>query len=262
MGYAAAFIVIVLLAFAGIAAAQDGCSPASCGGSGPTIRYPFRLKNHQPVQCGYPSTGFEFSCSAANTTITELEIQHPVRISVKNLVFPLRVKIQIKEIDYLSQRIGFRTINSDCLPNKLPSEINLNSSSLSPFKLIYGNSYEYNLFNCSSSKNNSGIYNRFGTSIPCLSGNGYQVRAFGSSYSTSDFSTSSCIKMYNISHVPSDIFIEGEQYDFTTNYLEWFRPSCGKCESQGLECRLKKNSTDDAGTECIDIPRSPQHGTA
>ncbi|KAL2550700.1 rust resistance kinase Lr10-like [Forsythia ovata] len=38
---------------------QNECLPTSCD-SGPIIRFPFRLKDHQPAHCGY--LGFELLC--------------------------------------------------------------------------------------------------------------------------------------------------------------------------------------------------------
>lgn len=250
------FLVCIIGVTEPAAGQEDGCFPASCGGSGPTIRFPFRLKDRHPEHCGYPSPGFELSCSATNTT--EVEIQYPVQASARNILIPLRVKIRVNNINYVSQQIDFSPIDHDCLPKQLPfGEFQPNSSISPPFKMSQGYSYEYTLFNCSlnnNNKNDSGTYSRYGNPVPCLGGQGYQVLAFGSFYSTSEFTLSSCSKLYNISNVPSDLFDD-------RSIIQWFKPSCGQCEAKGQECRLKKNTIDAAETECIDIATQPPKGS-
>lgn len=249
------FICLAFLAGAGIAAAQEECLPTRCG-SGPEIRFPFWLKGHQTVRCGYP--GFEVTCSTSNAT--EIDLQYPVTASSKNIVIPLRVKLRIHDIDYKSQVLSGDKMNvPDCLPRQLP---NVNSSA-SPFGVVTVFSTSgFSLFNCSTSNNNSESDSRSGWPVPCLSSPGFQVRYLDSVYGISDFPLSSCAKMYSISYVPSAVFTGQEQYDESYNYvsLNWSKPSCGNCETKGKHCRLKINGTNDE-TECVDIPRQPGNGT-
>lgn len=242
--------LVVFLAVPGIASAQDECLPTRCG-TGPEIRFPFWLKGRQPDRCGYP--GFEISCSVNNTA--EMELQYPITASSKNIVIPLRVKVRIQEIDYKSQVMRCDYLNAtDCLPRQLP---NVNSSASSFGIYTVFSSGGFTLFNCSASSKETETGIRYGNLVPCLSPPGYQVRYFESDYSISEFSLSSCAKMYNVSYAPAAVLtgLEGE-YTESYNYvsLNWSKPSCGNCEAQRKYCRLKSNDTNDE-TECVDIPR-------
>ena len=57
----------------------DTCPDFSCGNQ--DIRFPFRIKGHQPQHCDYPV--FDLVCSAANETL--LELPDSVTFSVKIL---------------------------------------------------------------------------------------------------------------------------------------------------------------------------------
>ncbi|KAE9445267.1 hypothetical protein C3L33_22835, partial [Rhododendron williamsianum] len=78
----------------------DDCTSAPCSKHGPTIRFPFRLKDNQPPHCGFP--GFDLSCSP-NTAATLLNLPYSVQVIVTN-------------IDYKSQLIHIKGSNS-CLLN-------------------------------------------------------------------------------------------------------------------------------------------------
>ena len=245
------FFPLLCLAVAGIAAAQEDCKPARCGQSGPAIRFPFWLKGRQPYHCGYPHPDFELSCSPSNTT--EIEFQHPIRASTRNIVFQIRMKFQVLEINYRTQWMDVSPIRANyCLPNQIPTAVNF--SSTSPFKLYnyyYTIDNGFTLFNCSS------VDDKYpGSLISCQSGPGYQVIAWPSYLDIWDLNLSSCTKMYNISDVPRTVIDSAVEERYN---LQWLKPSCGYCEGQGKYCRLKNNSRA-AETECFDIPKQPRNG--
>lgn len=255
--------IFLLLVLAGAGAAglvQEECAPARCGDSGPAIRFPFWLKKNQPDNCGYP--GFELSCTRSNNT--EFELPFAVRAFTKNVNIVLRipVKVSVQEIDYKSQVIQFAVLNASCLPKQLQADINSSSVTSSPFEYIVDpNEYGFTLFNCSSNytKKNS----NYGYMISCLSSHNYDVYALGSFYSISDFPLASCVKMYDVSHVPTEFFTGPQDYSYNQAYMHWSKPSCEICESKGKYCRLKNNgNTTDQETQCFDIhPHNPGHDT-
>uniref|UniRef100_A0A5B7AJA7 Protein kinase domain-containing protein n=1 Tax=Davidia involucrata TaxID=16924 RepID=A0A5B7AJA7_DAVIN len=226
------FQFLLLVFFTGFGAGyQDECMETWCSQDhGPAIRFPFRLKDHQPDHCGYP--GFDLSCTQSNHTVLEL---------------PLSVKVLVQEIDYKSQSIHIDDLYHGCLLRQFP---NLTISA-SPFQIQEKYILNFTLFNCSSTKRIS-VYL---FPVICLSSPaGYQVYATSSSRFISDVPLMSCTKMYKISSVPYQIFYK--EYDLQLN---WSKPICGHCEAQGKYCRLKNNNTQDE-TECFDIPKQPHTG--
>ncbi|KAL2527434.1 Protein kinase superfamily protein [Abeliophyllum distichum] len=231
-------------------AAQDDCLPTRCHDFGPIIRFPFRLKGRQPEHCGYP--GFDLSCNPINNS-TEFEFQFPVKASTKKIVIPLSAKASVQEIDYRLQVIHVSVINGSCLPKQVP----IVSSPASPFQMFYQYNVDtsgFTLFNCSAKPETSS----YSGPITCLGSSKYQVYAFRSYYSISDFSLSNCVKMYNISDVSEVIFRRLLEYRTDDTQLHWSTPFCGNCEATGKQCRFKNNSMDNE-TRCFDFPKQPEH---
>ncbi|KAF7147848.1 hypothetical protein RHSIM_Rhsim03G0205700 [Rhododendron simsii] len=201
-------------------AAQGDCTPTTCSDRGPTIRFPFRLKNHQPPHCGYP--GFDLSCSP-NTTATLLNLPYSVQVLVTN-------------IDYKSQLIHIKDPNT-CFPQQLR---NL-SLSTTPFQFV-GYQYNFSLFSCPPSTDPDFSYRV----IPCLGGDGREVRRWvNDSFKYATHKLISCRKMYNVPSVPVEVFNQTADLQ-----LKWPQRICGKCEAKGKFCRLKRNSTSDE-IECF-----------
>ncbi|CAK9149442.1 unnamed protein product [Ilex paraguariensis] len=66
----------------------------------------------------------------------------------------------------------------------------------------------------------------------------------------------SCTKMYNISDVPPEVLLGddiGSDLHSVVAFLGWSKPFCGNCEAENKYCQLKKNSTIQDQTECLDI---------
>lgn len=235
--------LLILISIMNIAVGQDECVPTRCEPTGPLIRFPFRLKDHQPDHCGYP--GFDLSCNQSGRT--ELNLQFMLTTSTNSTIVPLQMSVIVWNIDYEGQKMLAGNARArSCLPEKI-RELN-SSASLFEVEAI-GNGDGYTLFNCSNTP-------RSYETIPCLSSRRYQVIPFSSgSEITSLLPHSSCFKMYNISYVP-DGALTGRDDEFGTRfYLRWSRPSCGKCEAQRKHCRSRNGQE----TECFSS-QQPQHG--
>ncbi|KDP42825.1 hypothetical protein JCGZ_23767 [Jatropha curcas] len=196
------------------------CNIKSCASNGPPVRFPFRIKDKQPVNCGYPEAGFVLSCSEKNETVLELPYS--------------KWKLFIEQIDYKSQVIfSYRT--EACVATQI---LDLDSN-ISPFKFKEGNKKyrQYTLFNCSSA------YESY-EPISCLSGNlQYRIYAIPAYYHILGLDLLRCVKIHDISQV---------KYDYLYNdilHLSWVDPRCGSCEAKGKYCRLKSNTTG-FETEC------------
>ncbi|KAL2527418.1 RING/U-box superfamily protein [Abeliophyllum distichum] len=144
-----------------LVAGQNECLPTRCGDSSPVIRFPFRLKDHQP-DCGY--IRFELLC--INSRKIEFELQFPVTASTNNTMLPLKVKVSVVDIDYKAQTILISDLIAEsCFLNKLPTV----NSSASPFDTEKsGYSDGFTLFNCSKPTD-------YGYPLTCLSGQDYHV---------------------------------------------------------------------------------------
>jgi hypothetical protein len=203
---------------------NDLCQEARCEKHGPAVRFPFSLREKQPDNCGYP--GFELSCTDRRETLLQL---------------PNSVKLYVNKIDYASQLI----IASDpdqCLPGQL-RHFNLSTS---PFKFGDMEQDDYAFFNCTSSKGDTSLQ------LACLSGPGYDIFAYFSSYPIGYSDLTSCTKMYNLSSIPREIFWQNNIL-----HLNWSGPECVHCEAHGKFCRSKNNSAG-LGTECYDKPKSKE----
>uniref|UniRef100_A0A2N9H8J8 RING-type E3 ubiquitin transferase n=1 Tax=Fagus sylvatica TaxID=28930 RepID=A0A2N9H8J8_FAGSY len=82
------FCLLLLVNVEEFGAELDECKETRCKHHGPTIRFPFWLKDHHPEHCRYP--GFELSCTEDKDTMLEL---------------PRAVKLFVKHINYTAQQI-------------------------------------------------------------------------------------------------------------------------------------------------------------
>lgn len=218
-------IFLILLLVLKLSAGQDECTLTTCSDHGPTIRFPFRLNNHQPQHCGYPS--FDLSCSQTNDTVLDL---------------PFSVKVLINYINYTSQSIHI-TDPYGCFPRQLR---NLNLSS-SPFQFS-DFVYDFSLFNCPAKGRQ--FYHR-----TCLSDeSGSEVIVVYSDFFIYYVPLLSCRKMYNISSVSSEVFDQTPDLQ-----LKWPKQICGNCEAQDKYCRLNvSNSTGHENFECFGFLKPPK----
>ncbi|XP_073120814.1 rust resistance kinase Lr10-like [Henckelia pumila] len=187
---------------------DDDCLPIRCRKHGPKIQFPFRHKYLQPQHCGY-GPGFDLYCDhEKNETVIEL---------------PFSAKVMVQEIDYQLQTVHIYDPER-CLLQKM---LNLSAS---PFQLLnYYPLSDYILFNCSASQS------YLSQNIPCYSDSKHQAFAVSIDSFANDYPylLISCTKLHQISSVSWDM-IYGQ--DLTLN---WSKPACGHCESQGKLCSFK-----------------------
>ena len=186
-----------------------------CGEDGPTIQFPFRLKDRQPDQhSAYP--GFDLYCSHNNDTVLELASS---------------VKAFVNSIDYESQFINV-TVSDNCFPQKIPG-LHLSSP---PFQFIKNSLSNYSLFNCTPYTESSYL-------VPCLNSSSISVYAFPSDFDIDLMPIFSCTKMYSVSSVRAFI------WNYPSLELTWSEPAtCGHCERKGKKCQ---NNSTDLKTECF-----------
>ncbi|CAI9092536.1 OLC1v1027797C1 [Oldenlandia corymbosa var. corymbosa] len=207
-----AFILITLRYFFLVLVSSNSeiCSTsAACHPTEPWVRFPFRLKDSQPEQCGYP--GFDLTCDSSRMTTIQL---HDISFNVET-------------IDYDSQEIWLHD-PEHCLPKRL---LTLNLSG-TPFTAVLKQDFIF--FNCSSE---SKFYLEY--PISCLSGPGYNVFATSSSGRARMFRASKCQWVTSVM-VPVPSYYDDLGEDLR---LAWKTPNCRKCEYRGGRCGLKNNST-------------------
>lgn len=206
------------------------CRNSSCGAL--QIRFPFRLKDLQPIHCGYP--GFELSCTKNNETEIEL---------------PFSGKFFVKDINYASQNIEIYDQNN-CIPGRL---MNFNLASNSHFKRR--DEFEnYRYFNCSMGEK----YEHSRDEIWCLSSPNLTYRVFGkrsNSHSVSELPDNCFVLPLSI-QVLKEGFIENVNSD--SLFMKWDEPKCGRCETHGGKCRYKKHNSGLSAVECFKDP-PPYH---
>ncbi|XP_015068154.1 rust resistance kinase Lr10-like [Solanum pennellii] len=236
-------LIFLTVTLAQLVTPHDQCLPTRCGDFGPVIRFPFHLKNDQPSHCGYP--GFELSCTSKN--ITQFNLRFPIQATINKFDISISANVSVQEINYKSQTITLSDLNASCLPRQI-ANINSSASIFTFDPNAYGG---FTLFNCSSKQK----YSSASIRINCLSSPQYDVLAFRSYNSISEY-PSSCTIMYNISDVPYELLYGKQEYSYTRIFLHWSQPFCGNCEEDGKYCKLKSNSE----TECIDIPEELSKG--
>uniref|UniRef100_A0A2N9FFL6 Protein kinase domain-containing protein n=1 Tax=Fagus sylvatica TaxID=28930 RepID=A0A2N9FFL6_FAGSY len=102
------FCLLLLVNAKEFGAELDECKETRCKHHGPTIRFPFWLKDYHPEHCRYP--GFELSCTEDKDTMLEL----PRAIEILNLT---PSPSQFTDFSYLSNYTFF-----NCSSDKYPYE--------------------------------------------------------------------------------------------------------------------------------------------
>ncbi|XP_007052345.2 PREDICTED: rust resistance kinase Lr10 isoform X1 [Theobroma cacao] len=208
------FQLIIFLLYLCHGEAGKSCPYAACSEEGPSVRFPFWLKDRQPESCGYP--GFALSCSKRNETLIEI---------------PYSGQFVVADIDYEYQNI-YISDPKGCMARRLMT-LNVTSS---PF-MISG-ALHFILLNCSSITGRPELL-----PLDCLSSSNHLVYAVNASTYMSLDLLSSChftadvTSSLNFSHkafMPSF-------YDLT---LGWEIAGCDiGCRVRGGECRLKGNNS-------------------
>ncbi|XP_030964947.1 rust resistance kinase Lr10-like [Quercus lobata] len=200
---------------------DDGCKETRCGDDGPTIQFPFWLKDQRPKHCGYP--GFELYCTEDNHTMLEL---------------PHSGKFYVKDINYTGQGITLYDLDG-CINLTMVRIPDLTSS---PFEFDMHN---YTFFNCSTHKD-SLRDDVIGMRIPCLSSNHhYQITALMFDDEKAIYVSQSCRKMYNLEPVP--FYWDYDDVKYIS--LLWHNPMCGICYALDQKCTRMGNTLE---TTCLD----------
>ncbi|KAA8528235.1 hypothetical protein F0562_035514 [Nyssa sinensis] len=213
------------------------CSPSTCGGTRPDVRFPFRLRDRQNDRCGYPR--FDLSCNNQNRTVINLPSSSGGDFIVKRII-------------YASQSIFIN--DPDCLPKRI---LSLNFSG-SPFKSAYPRSFTF--LNCTSLE--PILYPA--APISCLSGENYTVLAVDSNNPLRQSMPPSCRIISTVSVPVQRFFYEYGYMDLSEDiHLTWDDPNCGGCVAEGGTCGFKS----DTGTKygCFKrpsrgLPRSAKYG--
>lgn len=200
--------------------AQKQCQISMCGSRNFPIRFPFKLKDQQPQNCGFP--GFDLSCSSTNITVLNL---------------PISGEFYVRQISYMTQEIILYD-PLGCLPRRLLS-FNLSGS---PFVSAFVQNYTF--LSCPNSLTKSRL-----TPIDCLSNSTHSVLAT-SSASLAKKMSESC-KIISTLTVPVSRpvqFNEGFSSSLENDlHLTWYEPDCSTCEIQGGICGFKSNSSQEIG---------------
>ena len=220
------FCLLLLVNAQEFGAELDECKETRCKHHGPTIRFPFWLKDHHPEHWGYP--GFELSCDEHKHTMLEL---------------PRAVKLFVKHINYTAQQIDVYDPDG-CLPRQF-GILNLTESpfQFADFSYLYDN---YSFFNCSSDKFPDGSNSFQSSVIPCLSSHGYKIVAVYSD-ARAYFAPLSCPKIYDSVSAPLSHSSTYDSIYYPNDLsLNWSKPMCG----------MKGNTSE---TQCPPIKICKQH---
>ena len=180
----------------------ESCKSITCSPSGPSIDYPFHIKDLQPHSCGAP--GFDVYCdSESGKSLLEL---------------PSAGNFSIDYIDYAFRGISLSDPD-DCLPQKL---MFLDLDKISPF--VRGGEYtDFELCNCSGAFDEYALHDQ----IRCLSKTDYTVISVGA-YSTTSVSSSKCTFMGTVS-APDSVLDYTELSFVSEIYLTWNETKCASC---------------------------------
>ncbi|KDP25298.1 hypothetical protein JCGZ_20454 [Jatropha curcas] len=223
-----AVLILFFLFFAGKSDSLEICE-GSCGVSGPTVRFPFGLKNND--RCSFP--GFNLSCNKNADTI---------------LTLPRSGDFIVKFIRYETQEIYIRD-PEHCLPKRFLSNFSLSGS---PF--MAENYPAFSFLNCSSYFPFSSLP-PLSRLVPCLSKSNFTVFAIPvTNYDGFVPSIPSCKVIKPIVDVP----VIWHPWTDEDTMLVWSTPDCRACEERGGTCGYKDDARPDVG--CYDLPSNKRRG--
>ncbi|KAK9939118.1 hypothetical protein M0R45_015826 [Rubus argutus] len=210
----------------------EGCTEARCSIYGPAIQFPFRLKDRQPMHCGYP--GFDLSCTNYHQTVLDM---------------PSSSKLFVRMINYTTQEIEVDIEESPCFEREIfyPGS--------SPFQFVGNASF----FSCPPSivRDQYTYYSYCLARLsPCHSNPGNQIYVLADYCSIGKIPLVSCTKVHEYSLAPANI----GSYPYA---LRWSIPaSCQHCQKTGKACKLKNNeftNQTEPQNECFDVPKAKGH---
>ncbi|KAJ4953321.1 hypothetical protein NE237_030153 [Protea cynaroides] len=224
---------------------EDDCKPSQCQLYGPSVEFPFRIKDQQPEHCGYP--GFELTCKDGDTI----------------LHLPSMGDLLVSDISYLTHSIS---IEKQCLAEFVlgfNASSSSSSTSSSPFH-YFCQTKNYTFSSCpiDVTYNTDSIHR-----VPCLT-HGLHTVVFMESSSDlallpescnvtatvavpllpNDYYDDGCIDYGNpywgyYSGYGNPVYLESE---FSSLSLRWEVPGCN-CSNLGERCRFKNQTTQELG---------------
>ncbi|XP_042520644.1 rust resistance kinase Lr10-like [Macadamia integrifolia] len=221
---------------------EDDCKPSQCSGYGPSIEFPFRIKDQQPEHCGYPLPGFELICKDGDTI---LRLPSVGDLLVYDISYSSPQSISVRKHCFAEFILDFDSSNNS----------SSSSTSSSPFH-YYCNTKNYTFFTCTtdSTYDRGSFYQ-----VPCLSNVSHTVVFIESSSDLASLSES-CNFMETAAlpygqyeyvygkyicdlgpYSPIDLY----SYD-TRLCLIWEVPGCN-CRELGERCRFKNKTTQELG---------------
>ncbi|XP_042520703.1 rust resistance kinase Lr10-like [Macadamia integrifolia] len=214
----------------------DDCKPSQCSRNGPSIEFPFRIKDQQPEYCGYP--GFELTCNNGDTI---LQLPSVGELSVYDISYS-KQGINVQKHCFAEFILGFNASNSS------------SSTTAYPFH-YFCKTENYAFFSCPTDVTfeTGSIYK-----VPCLS-NGIDTVVSIKSSSGLALVQGSCnfMKTVAVPNVLLDYYNYGciDPGDYFPYYLidnvpvlslKWEVPGCN-CSKVGEKCRFKNKTTQEVG---------------
>ncbi|MED6155087.1 hypothetical protein PIB30_002295 [Stylosanthes scabra] len=221
--------VVAVVAVAGVLCMCEGkkelCGGHRCG-NGPPIRFPFRLKDKEPTECGYPYPGFDLTCDHHDTIF---EMSFSETASIKFVVDSIDYEMEILRVSY----------PESCLRGRL-LELFKTNASFSPFPLPDNDQdprpVSVSFFSCSPDP-------QYPFSCP--------IFVAGESSTLIDDNLVSCTKVLDASS-SFDFDTGSETININQLHLSWSKPSCSSCELSGKLCRLANNNNGPIKVECYE----------
>ncbi|KAK1560570.1 hypothetical protein Q3G72_028142 [Acer saccharum] len=210
------------------------CPPTTCGGKGPVIRFPFRLKT-QPVFCGLK--GFELSCSSNKNTLLHLPFFNS---STKDFY--------VQEISYLDSSIAITDPNETTCPVKTLFSLNHASFEYAFLKTSYYR-WEIATLNCTEKIEQSSNLLEKVWPIDCISDDQKFVYVIDGSTDMEDLPPNCSIlsRSISISGLTNTFW---DFFETRRMVMAWKAPhGCHSCEISGNFCGF--NSTN-SSTICVE----------
>ncbi|KAJ0435287.1 putative wall-associated receptor kinase, galacturonan-binding domain-containing protein [Helianthus annuus] len=201
-------------------ASSNNCQTSYCGQSFYGVRFPFRLIDQQPKNCGYD--GFDLRCASQSTLLIDL---------------PSSGEFSVRSIDYRSQTIEiYDPLN--CLPARLLT-FNLSNS---PF--LASNFEFFTLLSCPNDERMGTYYKP----IDCLSNTSFSVLATHPGPTvrliTSNWTGCRISGHLRVPLVPIRQYDSGFTYQLDEDMtLTWGTPNCKPCEILGSSCGYASSNT-------------------
>ncbi|KAJ0430438.1 putative wall-associated receptor kinase, galacturonan-binding domain-containing protein [Helianthus annuus] len=215
--YKHVFSLLYIISLLSSAASND-CTTSYCGQSINGVRFPFRLTDQQPKNCGF--AGFDLRCAFPSMLLINI---------------PGSGEFSVRSIDYRYQSIRiYDPLN--CLPARLLT-FNLSNS---PFSALYFQTLT--LLSCPSNVTASLAFKH----IVCLSNSSFSTFAADSNTDLTSMNGGSGCRITGQLRVPVDqpySYWYRSPLDDEDITLTWGKPDCKICERVGRSCGYENSNT-------------------